>query len=133
MTRSDDTDVGGTFCLVQQRGAVHERFPLCGPIQLVGDCTCECPRSQTGYKPNNVWSGLKHLGTHEHDGEGKNLDRSSRSARIVFQPFASGNRSNIVSTQLSFIGHRAVRTQSRNRTITVTSLIAQSDNYSQMF
>ena len=23
-------------------------FPLCGPIQAVQDCTCECPRSQAG-------------------------------------------------------------------------------------
>ena len=39
MTRSDDTDVGGTFCLVQQRGAVHDGFPLCEPVQGVQDCT----------------------------------------------------------------------------------------------
>ena len=24
-----------------------------------------------GYKPNNVWSGLEHLGTHEHGGCGE--------------------------------------------------------------
>ena len=26
----------------------------------------QCTIDYTGYKPNNVWSGLKHLGTHEH-------------------------------------------------------------------
>merc|ERR1712012_681895 len=31
--------------------------------------TSEFVSQYTGYKPNNVWSGLKHLGTHEYVGE----------------------------------------------------------------
>ena len=31
--------------------------------------TSELVSQYVGYKPNNVWSGLKHLGTHEYVGQ----------------------------------------------------------------